>query len=115
MLIVNRQNLAMVAVSFAAVIAVQALPPMVDPSPVQEPVSVVPTLAADTGAGNTPARGKNAVWQEDELPRYLTLWVDRYGADLQRAKGRIQGHKHCWLAVADTSRVACPDGFRAES
>jgi hypothetical protein len=108
MLLVNRQNLAMVGAAFAAVIAVQALSPMVEESPAPASTVSVPTLVA-----GTPKRDR--VWQEDELPRYLTVWVDRYGADLVRAKGKVNGHKHCWLAVADTSRIACPDGWRAES
>lgn len=62
---------------------------------------------------------KTVSWEEDELPAYLTDWVDREGADLQRKAKFIDAndmpHRNCWMAIADTTRVACPDGYRGES
>lgn len=118
----NRANLRMVAAAVAVVALLGlAREHSADAMTVSPGTSVgASALAVVPGAATYAHRSKrDRVWQEDELPRYLTLWADRYGADLVRAKGKVAGHKHCWFAIAtrgiDATRVACPDGFRGES
>lgn len=52
-------------------------------------------------------------WAEDTLPGVLTYWTDTRGGDLHTFD--LDGHTGCWISVADTSLVACPDGTVEQS
>jgi hypothetical protein len=86
-------------------------PPVTKTKVVQAPpVTKVRTrVVTKTVQPTHPAGG----FAEDSLPPYLTVWVDRYDADVHPF--HLDGHTGCWIAVADTSRIACEDGFRDES
>jgi len=54
------------------------------------------------------------VWNRNQLPILLHLWANKYHGYIAYW-GRYDGHAACWAAVADTSLIMCPDGYRTTS
>ena len=80
-------------------------------SGVAEQAQATPQAPTVVQTAPKPQAAPVKAWQEDEWPSDLMLWAGCNTGPCDIHTIKVPGHRHCLVAVNETSMTRCPDGY----